>query len=80
VTLVLVGERADSDFLDIGLDKNEAYARLDARIRVGLGHGLEAFAVAENLTDRQYQEILGYPALGRALRLGLRFQTHVARP
>ena len=38
------------------------------------------FAVAENLTDRQYQEILGYPALGRALRLGLRFQTHAARP
>lgn len=79
-TLVLVGRRADSDFLGIGLTENDGYARLDARIRVGLGHGLEAFAVAENLRDRQYQEILGYPALGRAFRLGLRFQTHEARP
>jgi hypothetical protein len=36
---------------------------------------LSAFVVAENVTDRRYQEALGYPALGRALRLGLRWNS-----
>lgn len=80
LNLILVGRRADSDFLGIGLTENEGYTRLDARVRVALRRGLEAFAVAENLTDREYQEVLGYPALGRALRVGLRFRTHEARP
>lgn len=79
-TLMLVGERADSDFLGIGLTSNEAYARLDARLRVEIGRGIEAFAVAENVTDRDYQEVLGYPALGRAVRAGLRFRSGEARP
>ena len=30
--------------------------------------------VGENLLDREYQEVLGYPALGRAVRGGLRFR------
>jgi outer membrane cobalamin receptor len=74
-TLLLVGRRADSDFLGLGLTENPAYARLDARVRGDLGHGLQAFLVAENLLDRQYQEALGYPALGRALHGGLRYTT-----
>ena len=32
--------------------------------------GLEVFVVADNLLDREYQEVLGYPALGRAVRAG----------
>jgi vitamin B12 transporter len=74
-TVVAVGRRADSDFSGLGLTANEAYARVDGRARVRLGRGLEAFAVGENLLDREYQEALGYPALGRSLRAGLRFQT-----
>jgi len=27
--------------------------------------------VAENLFDRGYEEVLGYPALGRLVRLGI---------
>jgi len=73
-TLVLVGRRADSDFSGIGLRENEGYARLDARARARLFTGLEAFVVAENLLDRDYQEALGYPALGRSVRGGLRFR------
>lgn len=73
-TLVAVGRRADSDFLGLGLLENEGYARLDARARVRVTRQLEAFAVAENLTDRAYMEALGYPALGRAVRAGLRFR------
>jgi outer membrane cobalamin receptor len=71
-TLVRVGERADSDFVGLGLTRAPAYTRLDARLRVRLAGALEAFLVAENLLDAEYQEVLGYPALGRSLRGGLR--------
>jgi outer membrane cobalamin receptor len=71
-TLVHVGARSDSDFVGLGLKRNDAYTRLDARARVSVFGPLEAFVVAENLTDASYQEVLGYPALGRSLRAGLR--------
>jgi vitamin B12 transporter len=74
-TVVHVGSRADSDFLGLGLEENGAYTRVDVRARIRLGRGLEAFAVAENLFDRAYQEALGYPALGRSVRGGLRYRT-----
>lgn len=73
-SLVLVGKRADSDFLGIGLTESPAYARLDARAHVRVGHGLEVFVTGENILDRQYQEVPGYPALGRSVRAGLRFK------
>ena len=59
--------------LALGLTTAEAYARFDARARVALGRGLEGYVVAENLFDRVYEEVLGYPALGRSIRLGLRW-------
>ena len=71
-TLVRVGERADSDFVGLGLTRAEPYTRLDARLRVRVAGPVEAFAVAENLLDAEYQEVLGYPALGRSVRGGLR--------
>ncbi len=77
LSLVLVGRRSDSDFLGLSLSGNEGYTRVDARLRVDLGRGFEVFVVGENLADRAYQEALGYPALGRSLRAGLRFS---ARP
>ncbi len=71
-TVVHVGERADSDFVGLGLTRNGAYTRLDARLRVRVAAPLEAWLVGENLTDADYQEVLGYPALGRSVRGGLR--------
>jgi len=81
-TVVYTGRRADSDFVGLGLLENEPYTRVDARARVRLGAGVEAFAVAENLLDREYQEVLGFPALGRSVRGGLRLRTGgaAARP
>ena len=73
-TLVVVGKRADSDFLGLGLEENDGHTRLDTRLRVRLVRSLEAFLVAENLLDGEYQDVLGYPALGRSLRAGLRFR------
>jgi outer membrane cobalamin receptor len=73
VTVTHVGERADSDFVGLGLTRNTAYTRLDARARVRVAGPLEAWVVGENLADAAYQEVLGYPALGRAVRGGLRW-------
>ena len=74
-SLTLVGARVDSDFLGLGLTRNDGYARLDARAQARLGRGVEAYAAAENVLDRDYMEVLGYPALGRAVRVGLRFRS-----
>jgi outer membrane cobalamin receptor len=71
-TLVHVGRRADSDFVGLGLGENEPYTRLDARLRLRIARGVEAFLVTENLLDREYQEVLGYPAPGRSVRAGVR--------
>jgi vitamin B12 transporter len=73
--LFLVGRRADSDFLGLGLTESDGYTRLDARLRVQLSEALEAFVAGENVLDNEYQEILGYPALGRSVRVGLRFRS-----
>jgi outer membrane cobalamin receptor len=85
LTVVYVGERADSDFVGLGLAsdaayRNPAYTRVDARARVRLVSALEAFVVADNLFDAQYQEALGYPALGLSVRGGLRLRVGGARP
>ncbi|HET9315612.1 MAG TPA: TonB-dependent receptor, partial [Vicinamibacteria bacterium] len=74
-TFVAVGDRADSDFAGLGLEENDGYTRIDARARVRIVRGLEAFVVGENLADSEYQEALGYPAPGRMVRAGLRFRT-----
>ncbi len=71
-TLVRVGARADSDFVGLGLTRNAGYARLDARARMVVGGPVEAFVAGENLLDARYQEVLGFPALGRSWRAGLR--------
>jgi outer membrane cobalamin receptor len=75
LSVLAVGERADSDFAGLGLTSNDGYARVDLRGQVRLVRGLTAFAACENLLDRRYQEVLGYPALGRSVRAGLRFRT-----
>jgi vitamin B12 transporter len=71
-TLVYVGERADSDFVGLGLTRTDPYTRFDARLRVRVAGPVEGFVVGENLLDAEYQEVLGYPALGRSIRGGLR--------
>jgi outer membrane cobalamin receptor len=78
--LLMVGRRADSDFLGLGLLENAGYARLDARAVLGPWRSLELMVAGENLLDRRYQEVLGYPALGRSVRVGLRFRRGGDRP
>ncbi len=72
LTVLHVDERADSDFVGLGLTRNAAYTRLDARVHVRVYGPLEVWLVGENLTDATYQEALGFPALPRSVRGGLR--------
>ncbi|MGB8473307.1 MAG: TonB-dependent receptor [Candidatus Acidiferrum sp.] len=67
------GVRTDSDFLGLGLTRNPGYARFDVAAHYDLGHGVSFYVRAANLFDKQYQDALGYPALGREVRAGMRY-------
>jgi vitamin B12 transporter len=67
------GVRTDSDFLGLGLMRNPGYARFDIAGHYELGHGVLLYARAQNVFDKQYQDALGYPALGRDARVGVRY-------
>jgi vitamin B12 transporter len=78
-SLTLVGSRADSDFAGLGLTLNEAYERLDLRLRMDVVSRLQVFVAADNVLDEEYQEALGYAAPGATVRVGLRWLPE-ARP
>ncbi|HMD41935.1 MAG TPA: TonB-dependent receptor [Candidatus Acidoferrum sp.] len=69
------GARTDSDFLGLGYTRNPGYARFDFSTTYNFYRGLNVYARLTNLFDKQYQEVLGYPALGRAAIIGLRYQS-----
>jgi vitamin B12 transporter len=78
-SFTLVGSRADSDFVGLNLTRNEAYERLDLRLRVDVVSRLQVFVAADNVLDEEYQEALGYAAPGATVRVGLRWVPE-ARP
>jgi vitamin B12 transporter len=68
------GVRTDSNFVNPTQTNNPGYARLDIAASYNLTRGLLLTARAANLFDKFYQDALGYPALGRDYRFGLRYQ------
>jgi len=68
------GERTDSDFLGLGLDRNPGYARFDLATTYQVGRGISVYFRGANLFDKSYQDALGYPALGRELRIGMSYR------
>jgi len=75
------GTRTDSAFLTnlqtfvgVGPTRTPPYARFDVTGSYALGHGVELFGRVQNLLDRQYQLILGFPALGREFRGGMKYR------
>jgi vitamin B12 transporter len=70
-TLLSVGRRADSDFLGIGLEENPGFTRVDVRAAYRLTPHARILATVENLSDADYQEVLGYAALPRRFRISL---------
>jgi vitamin B12 transporter len=68
------GQRTDSDFLGLGLNHTPGYARIDFATTYQIGRGVSAYLRAANLLDKSYQDALGYPALGREIRVGMKYQ------
>jgi outer membrane cobalamin receptor len=70
----IVGRRVDSDFSSLipPITVNDGHARWDVRASYEISHGLALTAAIDNLADAAYMEPLGYPALGRAVRVGIR--------
>jgi vitamin B12 transporter len=68
------GRRTDSDFLGLGLTSNAGYARFDLATSYRIGRGISLYARASNLFDKRYQDVLGYPALGRDVRAGVNYR------
>jgi len=69
------GRRTDSDFLGHGLTSNPGYARFDLAGSYNLTHGVSFYGRIANLADKKYQDVLGFPALGREFRVGVKYTT-----
>lgn len=67
------GIRTDSDFLGLGLTRNPGYALFNLSANYRVTRSVMFYARATNLFDKQYQDALGYPALGRDMRAGIRY-------
>jgi vitamin B12 transporter len=68
------GVRADSDFLGLGITRNPGCARFDVATSYNFGRGLSFYGRVTNLFDKQYQDAIGYPALGRDFRVGMNYR------
>jgi vitamin B12 transporter len=69
-----MGRRPDSDFLGFGYTHAAGYARVDAGGWYQLTHHATLYANVENLLNKHYEEVLGYPALTANFRAGMRFR------
>jgi vitamin B12 transporter len=69
---IFVGSRVDTDFYFPSITSDKAYATWNAGGDVRIARATSGFIVIENLANRDYMEPLGYPALGRAIRAGIR--------
>lgn len=69
---VFVGSRVDTDFNFPTISSNEGYAAWNASGEVRIARRTAGFVTIDNLADHDYMEPLGYPALGRTVRVGVR--------
>lgn len=76
LSAVGIGRRTDSDFLGLVPPINHAagYVRADASGWYELQRHVTAFLSVENLLNKRYEEVAGYPALKANFRAGLRFR------
>ncbi|GAC1432293.1 MAG: TonB-dependent receptor [Terriglobales bacterium] len=69
-----VGRRPDSDFLGFNFDYTPGYVRVDMGGWYAINSRVTAYANIENALNKQYQEVVGFPALGVNFRVGMRFR------
>ena len=63
-----------------GVESNEGYATWNASAEIAFARRTGGFLTRDNLADREYMEPLGYRALGRTVRVGIRARFYMARP
>ena len=71
-----VGRRPDSDFFiaPIPIDHAAGYARVDSSAWYAINHYVTGYVNVENVLNKRYEEVVGYPALRANFRAGLRFR------
>ncbi len=69
---VFVGERQDTDFF--GVNRNSAYQNVFGSLTLGLWPHWKPFVRADNALNSRYEEVLGYSALSRSVRAGVRVE------
>jgi len=71
-----LGRRPDSDFLGLvpSIDHTAGYARFDLGAWYAIHTRVTAYANVENLLNRKYEDVAGYPGLKANFRAGLRFR------
>jgi vitamin B12 transporter len=67
------GVRTDVNFFTLGPANNPGYARFDMAASYDVTHSLALTSRVWNLFDKQYQDALGYPALGRTYTFGMHY-------
>ncbi|MGA8145378.1 MAG: TonB-dependent receptor [Candidatus Acidiferrales bacterium] len=68
-----VGRATDSDFFGLGFTSNPSWVRWDVAATIPVRYGFSVTSRVENIFDRQYQDAVGYAALGRNFRLGMKY-------
>jgi len=68
------GRRADSDFFCYNVNHTPGYVLVNAGGWYAIHPRVTAYVNVENLLDRSYQEVTGYPALKINFRAGMRFR------
>jgi outer membrane cobalamin receptor len=74
LTGYFTGIRTDSDFFGLGITHNPGHARFDLATSYLIARGVSFTGRVTNLFDKQYQDAVGFPALGRDYRLGLNYR------
>jgi vitamin B12 transporter len=67
------GPRADYNYP--GQIVNPGYARFDLAGNYSLARGVSVYGRIANIANKQYQDVYGYPALGREFRIGVKYTT-----
>ena len=69
-----VGQRRDSDFLGFGIYHAAGYALVNTGGWFTVNRYMTAYVNVENVLNRRYNEVVGYPALKANFRAGMRFR------
>ena len=72
LTVVYVGSRDDVDPLSFERARASSFTTANIALAYSLWDGVEITGRVLNVTDADYQEVLGYPAPGRRYMVGLR--------